>query len=432
MFNSEDKALEDWIKELALELIANPRQSNRTAELIQQATKVRNNLKDRQLVELLANGGILPKYGFPVDVATLMPGYKSQQSGRGVGLELSRDLSLALTEYSPGSQVVAGGKLLTCEGVKKPNHIDFGSLRWISITCDACGWFFHKRAPFSDVPDGSLPTNCGNCGIDIPQDKKRHFIEPRFGFIASIDTKSAGSKSRPRKLASAKTYLSTASGDDANWQIRPGGLSTSVSRDARLLTLSNSSYWFCSTCGYAKPVPSRTARASAPTAKHTDPRREQDCTSTRPLVRTTFGHEYVTDVLRMKFNLETLPKCVCGDSQCLGALESAAAAIVSGAVRTLGVASFDLNSAVNSKDRFNEHRLMIFDTTPGGAGLAQALNERLDEVLAAALRLASNCQDCTPDSSCYSCIRTYGNQWRHEHLTRQSARDVLTGIMALI
>ena len=134
----------------------------------------------------------------------------------------------------------------------------------------------------------------------------------------------------------------------------------------------------------------------------------------------------------MKFNLETLPKCVCGDSQCLGALESAAAAIVSGAVRTLGVASFDLNSAVNSKDRFNEHRLMIFDTTPGGAGLAQALNERLDEVLAAALRLASNCQDCTPDSSCYSCIRTYGNQWRHEHLTRQSARDVLTGIMALI
>ena len=133
----------------------------------------------------------------------------------------------------------------------------------------------------------------------------------------------------------------------------------------------------------------------------------------------------------MKFNLETLPKCICGDPLCLGALESAAAAIVSGAVRTLGVASFDLNSAVNSKDRFNEHRLMIFDTTPGGAGLAQALNERLEEVLDAALRLASNCQDCTADSSCYSCIRTYGNQWRHEHLTRQSARDVLTCILEL-
>jgi superfamily II DNA or RNA helicase len=432
MFNSEDKALEEWINELIKELSTPSSQSKKTSERLSQAITVRENLQNRQLVELFANGGILPKYGFPVDVATLTPGYKSQQSGRGVGLELSRDLSLALTEYSPGSQVVAGGKLLTCEGVKKPSHIDFGSLRWISITCDSCGWFFHKRAPFSDVPDVSLPTSCGNCGLDILQDKKRHFIEPRFGFIASIDTKSAGSKSRPRKLATAKTYLSTASGDDANWLVRLKGMATSVSRDARLLTLSNASYWFCSTCGYAKPVPSRTARATAPTTKHTDPRREQDCNSTRPLVRTTFGHEYVTDVLRMKFNLDLLPKCICGDSLCLGALESAAAAIVAGAVRILGVASFDLNSAVNSKDRFNEHRLMIFDTTPGGAGLAQALNERLDEVLAAALGLSKNCSDCTEDSSCYSCIRTYGNQWRHEHLTRQSASAVLAGIQELM
>lgn len=432
MFNSEDKSLEEWINELIKELSTPSSQSKKTSDRLSQAITVRENLRNRQLVELLANGGILPKYGFPVDVATLTPGYKSQQSGRGVGLELSRDLSLALTEYSPGSQVVAGGKLLTCEGVKKPSHIDFGSLRWISITCDSCGWFFHKRAPFSDLPDVSLPTICGNCGLDIQQDKKRHFIEPRFGFIASIDTKSAGSKSRPRKLATAKTYLSTASGDDANWQITPKGMAISVSRDARLLTLSNSSYWFCSTCGYAKPVPSRNARATAPTAKHTDPRREQDCTSTRPLIRTTFGHEYVTDVLRMKFNLELLPKCICGDALCLGALESAAAAIVAGAVRILGVASFDLNSAVNSRDRFNEHRLMIFDTTPGGAGLAQTLNERLDEVLDAALVLAENCTDCTQDSSCYSCIRTYGNQWRHEHLTRLSATEVLTGILSLV
>jgi superfamily II DNA or RNA helicase len=432
MFNSEDKSLEEWINELIKELSSPSSQSKKTSDRLSQAITVRENLRNRQLVELLANGGILPKYGFPVDVATLTPGYKSQQSGRGIGLELSRDLSLALTEYSPGSQVVAGGKLLTCEGVKKPSHIDFGSLRWISITCDSCGWFFHKRAPFSDLPDVSLPTSCGNCGLDIQQDKKRHFIEPRFGFIASIDTKSAGSKSRPRKLATAKTYLSTASGDDANWQITSKGMAISVSRDARLLTLSNSSYWFCSTCGFATPVPSRTARTNAPTAKHTDPRREQDCTSIRPLVRTTFGHEYVTDVLRMKFNLDLLPKCICGDALCLGSLESAAAAIVAGAVRILGVASFDLNSAVNSKDRFNEHRLMIFDTTPGGAGLAQALNERLDEVLGAALGLAENCSDCTQDSSCYSCIRTYGNQWRHEHLTRLSATEVLTGILKLV
>jgi hypothetical protein len=107
MFNSEDKALEDWINELIRELSTPSSQSKKISDRLSQAITVRDNLKNRQLVELLANGGVLPKYGFPVDVATLTPGYKSQQSGRGVGLELTRDLSLALTEYSPGSQVVA-------------------------------------------------------------------------------------------------------------------------------------------------------------------------------------------------------------------------------------------------------------------------------------------------------------------------------------
>jgi ATP-dependent helicase YprA (DUF1998 family) len=424
MFTSEDDSLEEWIAELKKSIT-----SKKDSDRIGQAITVRDNLRKRQLVELLANGGILPKYGFPVDVATLTPGYKSQQSGRGVGLELSRDLSLALTEYSPGCQVVAGGKLLTSEGVMKPAHIDFGSLRWVSLTCDICGWFFHKRAPFSDVVDNTLPTECGNCGIILTPDKKRHFIEPRFGFIASIDTKSAGSKSRPRRSATSKTYLSTASGDDANWELRSKDFSTSVSRDARLLTLNNSSYYFCSSCGYAVPIPTkRTARANPPAIKHLDPRRELECTSKSQLMRTTFGHEYVTDVFRMKFRMSTLPACICGDNSCLGALESAAAALVSGAVRVLGVASFDLNSAVNSKDRFQEQRLMIFDTTPGGAGLAQALSERLNDVIEQAMQLSMNCPDCTPDSSCYSCIRTYGNQWRHEHLTRVNAQEVLAGL----
>ena len=426
MFTSEDELINDWIDELLQELTNSSSRSNKLIDRLKQANTVKENLQKRQLVELLANGGILPKYGFPVDVATLTPGYKSLQSGRGVGLELSRDLSLALTEYSPGSQVVAGGKLLTSEGVKKPSHIDFGSLRWVAITCDSCGWFFHKRAPFSDVDDDSLPTICGNCDAVLTVDKKRFFIEPRFGFIASIDTKSAGSKARPRRIASAKTYLSTASGEDANWSIRNKHLATSVSRDARLLTLSNSSYHFCSACGFATPIPTRrTARANPPVAKHEDPRREQECTSKARLMRTTFGHEYVTDVLRIRFAMTHLPNCVCGDISCLGALESAAAALVSGAVRTLGIASFDLNSAVNSKNRTNEHRLMLFDTTPGGAGLAQAADERLDDVISEAIKLSSECQDCSEDSSCYSCIRTYGNQWRHEHLTRLSALAVL-------
>lgn len=426
MFTSDEKQISEWYAELHRQAGLPGPGAGRAAGKLKQAATIRENLRDRQLVELLANGGILPKYGFPVDVASLTPSYKSAQSGRGYGLELSRDLSIAITEYSPGSQVVAGGKFLTSTGIKRPINVDFGSLRWAAATCDNCGWFFHTRAPFEDAISDKLPTNCGNCGLSLSTERLRTFIEPRFGFIGNIDTKSAGSKTRPRRIASSKTYLSTSSGEDSQWIQQSPLLSSSVSRDARLLTLSNTNYWLCNSCGYATPIPGRKARGGGQLkGNHDDPRREEKCTSATKLSRTTFGHEYVTDVLRLKFLLPTLKNCVCSDHSCLGPLESAAAALVSGAVQTLGVASFDLGSAINSNGTGLEHRLMIFDTTPGGAGLAQAINERIREIILAGLEIVSRCSDCTEDSSCYSCIRSYRNQSRHEHLTRHSAIAIL-------
>lgn len=93
--------------------------------------------------------------------------------------------------------------------------------------------------------------------------------------------------------------------------------------------------------------------------------------------------------------------------------------------RLSGVASFDLNSAVDSRDRCLEHRLMIFDTTPGGAGLAQALAEQLFEVVSQGSLLSVNCSDCTPDSAYPSCIRTHGSEMCHGDLTRATTEEVI-------
>ena len=73
--------------------------------------------------------------------------------------------------------------------------------------------------------------------------------------------------------------------------------------------------------------------------------------------------------------------------------------------------------------RFEHSKYMVH--TPSGAGLAQAADERLSEVVNAALRIVTNYKDYTPDSSCYSCIRTYSNQWQREHLTCEHAIHVL-------
>jgi ATP-dependent helicase YprA (DUF1998 family) len=67
---------------------------------------------------------------------------------------------------------------------------------------------------------------------------------------------------------------------------------------------------------------------------------------------------------------------------------------------------------------------LLFDTTPGGSGLSQSISEKLDHVLIVAERILQDC-DCDGDSSCYSCIRNYRNQSRHEHLSREKALQFL-------
>jgi superfamily II DNA/RNA helicase len=62
---------------------------------------------EENILTFLSRKNILPKYGFPVDTVELT--VNKNQSG----LELSRDLSMAISEYAPGSQIVANGELIT-------------------------------------------------------------------------------------------------------------------------------------------------------------------------------------------------------------------------------------------------------------------------------------------------------------------------------
>jgi hypothetical protein len=72
--------------------------------------------------------------------------------------------------------------------------------------------------------------------------------------------------------------------------------------------------------------------------------------------------------------------------------------------------------------RPDEAQLYLYDLLPGGAGYARAVGNDLPEVLDAAEALLGGC-DCP--SSCYRCIRHYGNNWIHASLDRHLARALL-------
>ena len=69
------------------------------------------------ILSFLSRKNVLPKYGFPVDTVEMT--VTDAKKGRGYGLQLQRDLSMAISEYAPGSQIVANNNLITSRYIKK-------------------------------------------------------------------------------------------------------------------------------------------------------------------------------------------------------------------------------------------------------------------------------------------------------------------------
>lgn len=81
-----------------------------------------DSLKKQQTIEFLSSNNLIPKYGFPVDTVELQ-GFS--RNGMISKLRLDRDLFNAISEYAPGSEIVANGKLIRSQYVKKLEGYDW-------------------------------------------------------------------------------------------------------------------------------------------------------------------------------------------------------------------------------------------------------------------------------------------------------------------
>ena len=154
----------------------------------------------RELLGYLANRNILPKYGFPVDTVEFSTLHAADPVGR--QLELGRDLSLAIYDYAPGNEVVAGGKVWTSTGLKKRPGKEL--VRHSYRTCQACGRF--QRG--AKLDPGDICPSCGDQFKSIGT-----LIIPEFGFIAGCEARDVGSAPPDRRWHGG-SYVETP-GDDA-------------------------------------------------------------------------------------------------------------------------------------------------------------------------------------------------------------------------
>jgi hypothetical protein len=142
------------------------------------------------------------------------------------------------------------------------------------------------------------------------------------------------------------------------------------------------------------------------------------------------GHEFPTDALLLRLRV-TAPVQL-GAATTAGLLTRASRMALSSLVEALGLAASRVLQIDEGElsgwwtpvmgGRADEAQLYLYDLLPGGAGYARAVGNDLPEVLDAAEALLGGC-DCP--SSCYRCIRHYGNNWIHASLDRHLALALL-------
>lgn len=396
---AEEQLISDLQELEAIEREYSQKQKYKQADSIR---RVINTLEKRDIINFLSQRNVIPKYGFPVDVVELQIYHHGDEAK---GLELDRDLKVALSEYAPESQVVAGGKLWTSMYIKKLPDRD--PVKYSYAICDYCGYYRSSIAEKKEDMDTCI------CGSRI----RRHgiFITPEFGFISGPPAKPTMSK--PEKTYTTRKYFAEEGKIEYQDERNIGKYTLNIragnGRLAVINSAGNKGFRVCQLCGYAEISDGK------PPKTHKTPW-NKDCRG--KFERYSLGYEFTTDILYIEFRNYR--------DEREGFWESLLYGILEGASSALDIERSDIDGTLYpySGDPYAP-ALVLFDDVPGGAGHVKriAQEDNFLEVLRHALAIASRCQ-CggkEGDASCYGCLRNYSNQYCHGRLKRRYVMEFL-------
>lgn len=412
----------DWKALQQAEEVASQQKKHKSADFF---LRQLNTLKKRSLLGKLGTYGLMPKYGFPTEVVELKIRSSGKESGE---VELQRDMKLALSEFAPGNQVIAGGKVWMSEAVVLPSS-DRKLHEFHYWHCPTCQFFSAENIVSTGVqlaPDKS----CYCKGPDNTIQAKI-YLYPEFGFSTAA---SEGSGSVGDERPSMKSYSEIFFHDDAaESEFAPiAGLPNIQYREAKqgwIHVINNNQgddFYVCGSCGYAtKNNPAYVRSGNTP---HIKPwTSDQNCSNTH-LERRGLGYRYRTDVLELRLSLDHVDRLGLRDHDDFHSLWlSVLYALVNGACQALDIDERDLGGCLYYSQK-GHPSLVLFDTAPGGAGFVHEIREQFPEVMRSALHLLA-CKSCGEDSSCIACLRTYFNQRDHNRLRRGLAKSYLSALM---
>jgi ATP-dependent helicase YprA (DUF1998 family) len=373
--------------------------------------RLQTTIRKRDLLGYLAAHAVLPKYGFPSDVVEMRIQTEESAGTADAGrIQLSRDLQVAVAEYAPGAQVVAGKQVW--ESIGLATRRDRALLRFHWLACRECETYAESQEELHDL------TACPNCGAKVPGGQRGMFVIPTFGFVGKHV--SAHSESPPLRAGAAEFHFARYQGNQPEPKTVALGngaapMDVMSSPSGRIAVLNRGrrgrGFQICAQCGFATaPTKGRRNAKGHPVPGRTG------ITCNGMLSNMALGHRFVTDVLEIRPNVPmSRPAAL-----------SVLYALVTGAV-VLGIPDNDIGGVLRplGSGRFG---LVLYDTVPGGAGHVTSLAGRLGDLFDAALQRVHGCT-CGAETSCYGCLRNYRNERVHDDLNRREAIDFLHAMM---
>lgn len=371
--------------------------------------RLRNTLEKQKTINFLAKNNIIPRYGFPIDVVSLHLNSNNEVAKK---VELSRDLKMAITEFAPGSAVVAGGKLWRSYSIDKVRDKEWPAYNFYE--CSNCKITYLDDSITTMIDDDINKAKiCQVCGEKLAI---RKFIIPKFGFSTSIEEKGGRvGENKPKKFYASDIQFSGIDTLD-KYQLEeqserviekdeleikmfysPQGKLTVLNKGATGTGLA-----VCPLCGYAQQ--------NVTEFKHKN-KLGRECSGKFGKM-VCLGHIFTSDILKLEFPHIRLEKYYENKDLWRTLLY----AILEGAADVLGISREDIGGCIDYTSKFPT--LILFDDCAGGAGHVKQIFSKMEDILLGAYKRVDGHCGCGEETSCYGCLNSYSNQIYHDKLAR--------------
>ena len=404
----------------------NPESSNTELKKAQAVAKLIDTLDSEGSINFLSAKGVLPKYGFPIDSVSL--NILNNANREAEKLDLSRDLRMAISEFAPPAEIVANGKQWKSYAI---NTIpDKSWPTYVYHTCKKCKRIFPPKTEVTEVTLDveNMIDVCPDCGEEM---KARKFIIPIFGFSTSYTEKPKQvGETRPRAyyLTQTQFWCDTDLTERQQAEVKIRSLEykgktieAKYSPGGKLFVLNQGAtgggMLVCPDCGYTTEI-----EKAGRNRKHKT--KYGAYCSNRVFQNVSLGHEFSTDILKLDLPEHDIDLLNSESLEYKDQYVSVMYALLEGASAELDISRSDINGCVTGKGQ-----IILYDDTPGGSGFVKNILEHLDDVFVRAMEKVSGTCGCTEETSCYGCLRNYGNQFFHDVMSRGMAYRYLDWLL---